>query len=139
MQCPEHLPQHLFLLRSSVVLVLGGWEIFPFSLFLFPSGENDLVLPVSSLIAHPDRVLIIPPDMAPSHAQRAAIIQRPITADVKVIPRILPESLPLVRGLELLDRKLLTRASIRAVHHNQLNLPRCSSRFRTQQAQQFRP
>lgn len=80
MQHPQHLPEHLLLCRCAIVLIDPPCRARgappPYQ------GGLGWVFPMSSLIAHPYRVLIIPLHMAPPHAQRPAVVERPITPHI---------------------------------------------------------
>ena len=111
------------LLRRAVVFVLRDREIFHFSLFLFTSGENDFVLPVSAFIAYADGVGVVVLGVATLDAERSAVVEGAVTGHVKVIAGVVAEAFALVARLEFLDGEALARLRVRAVQHDQLNPP----------------
>ena len=105
----EHLPQHRLLHLSAII----------------HKGR-------AALIAHANTMCVIASHVAPFDCKRPRIVERAITADVEVVPRVLTKSTPLVITLQLLHRVALRRPRVGAMHHDQVNLPRCSLQFRMQ-------
>ena len=140
MQRTQQFVQRDLLLGRAVVLVLGNREIFHFSLFLFTSGENDFVLPVSAFIAHADAMRIVSFDVAASDAKGATVVERTITTHIEVITRVLAEATGPVACSEFLQGKVLARTGVGAVQDDQINCPEVRSlQVQTQRGQQFRP
>ena len=140
MQRTQQEVQRDHLLCCAVVFVLRDREIFHFSLFLFTSGENDFVLPVSAFVAHAYRVSVIVLDVAAFDADGSAVVEGAVTGHVKVITGVLAEAFALVTCLELLNREVLTWLRVATVQHDQLNPPgiRRSLPIPAQPGQQFR-
>ena len=126
------------LLCRAIVLVLRDREIFHFSLFLFPSGENDFVLPVTAFVAYTDAVGVVVLDVAAFDAERSAVVEGAVTGHVEMIARIRSEASLGMITLQLLDAIRLRRTRIATVQHDQVNRPRRLRRGRAQRGQQFR-
>ena len=100
-----------------------------------------LVIAVSAFIAYADGVGVVVLGVATLDAEGATVVEGAVTGHVKVITGVLAEAFALVARLEFLDGEALARLCVRAVQHDQLNLPgiRRSLPIRAQPGQQCRP
>ena len=103
----QHLIQCYHLLGSAIVLVLG-----------FGAAR------VTALIADAYAVRVVALHMATSLSDRSAIEEGAVTSYIKVITGIGPVALGTMAIHQLLDGEVLIGTRVRAVQHQQVNLPR---------------
>ena len=78
---------------------------------------------VATFVADPDTEGIVALDMAPSLTDRSTIIQTTIPSHIEVITRIGAEATCTMATHQLLDGEVLVGTRVRAVQHQQANLP----------------
>lgn len=71
----EQFVQYDHLFGGAVVLVLLDVEIFPFSLFPYPSAENDLVLTVSAFRADAEAVCVVSDNVAADDLDGTGVVE----------------------------------------------------------------
>ena len=103
----QHFVEGLHLLGGAVVLVL------------------DVCRKTSAaFIADSDAVRIEALHMATSFCNGTAIVQGSVATDIDMIARVLSETARPMPGHEFLDGEVLVGTRVRAVEHQQTNLPR---------------
>ena len=107
MEDTHHLVDGDHLLGSAIVLVLSFG-----------------VARMTALIADADAVVIEALHMTTSLSYRSAIEEGAITSYIKVITGIGPVALGAMTVHQLLDGEVLVGTRVRAVEHQQVNLPR---------------
>ena len=107
MEDAQHLVQCYHLLGCAIVLVLGFG-----------------IARVTTFVADADAVRIVALHMATTLSYRSAIEEGAITSYIKVITGIGPVALGAMTVHQLLDGEVLIGTRVRAVEHQQVNLPR---------------